>query len=89
MKIRLPIRSAIYKHCTGGLVPRWVTTRESPLLYVFGKMFFLVRTAHVPISSYLATTPYHSLSFCVPTSPCTKKLPSNLLRVILLTNLLH
>ena len=35
MKIRLPVRSAIYKHCTGGLVVRWVTTSESPLLYVF------------------------------------------------------
>ena len=35
MKIRLPVRSAIYKHDTGGLVVRWVTTSESPLLYVF------------------------------------------------------
>ncbi|KAF2851222.1 hypothetical protein T440DRAFT_395152, partial [Plenodomus tracheiphilus IPT5] len=31
----LPVRSAIYKQCTGGLVVRWVTTSESPLLYVF------------------------------------------------------
>jgi hypothetical protein len=36
LKIRLPVRSAIYKQCTGGLVVRWVTTSESPLLYVFG-----------------------------------------------------
>jgi hypothetical protein len=35
LKIRLPVRSAIYKQCTGGLVVRWVTTSESPLLYVF------------------------------------------------------
>ena len=35
MRIRLPVRSAIYKNCTGGLVVRWVTTSESPLLYVF------------------------------------------------------
>ena len=35
MKIRLPVRSAIYKHDTGGLVVRWVTTSESLLLYVF------------------------------------------------------
>ena len=35
MKIRLPVRSAIYKHDTGGLVVRWVTTSESPLWYVF------------------------------------------------------
>ena len=40
MRIRLPVRSAIYKHCTGGLVVRWVTTSESPLLYVFA--FFLL-----------------------------------------------
>ena len=39
MKIRLPVRSAIYKHDTGGLVVRWVTTSESPLLYVSGLLF--------------------------------------------------
>jgi hypothetical protein len=39
LKIRLPVRSAIYKQCTGGLVVRWVTTSESPLLYVFGIFF--------------------------------------------------
>ena len=35
MRIRLPVRSAIYKHDTGALVPGWVTTREYALLYVF------------------------------------------------------
>jgi hypothetical protein len=35
MKIELPVRSAVLKHRTGGLVVRWVTTSESPLLYVF------------------------------------------------------
>jgi hypothetical protein len=35
LRIRLPVRSAIYKQDTGGLVVRWVTTSESPLLYVF------------------------------------------------------
>ena len=40
LKIRLPVRSAIYKQCTGGLVVRWVTTSESPLLYVFVHHFF-------------------------------------------------
>ena len=39
MKARLPVRSAIYKQCTGGLVVRWVTTSESPLLYVFAYLF--------------------------------------------------
>ena len=32
---RLPVRSALFKQDTGGLVVRWVTTSESPLLYVF------------------------------------------------------
>ena len=36
LRIRLPVRSAIYKQDTGGLVLGWVTTGESPLLYVFG-----------------------------------------------------
>ncbi|KAF2877640.1 hypothetical protein BDV95DRAFT_625448 [Massariosphaeria phaeospora] len=31
----LPVRSAELKQCTGGLVVRWVTTSEYPLLYVF------------------------------------------------------
>jgi hypothetical protein len=35
LKTRLPVRSAIYKQCTGGLVVAWVTSSEYPLLYVF------------------------------------------------------
>ncbi|KAH6020277.1 hypothetical protein HBI82_085710 [Parastagonospora nodorum] len=35
LNTRLPVRSAIFKQRTGGLVVRWVTTGESPLLYVF------------------------------------------------------
>ncbi|KAH8702803.1 hypothetical protein GQ44DRAFT_631217, partial [Phaeosphaeriaceae sp. PMI808] len=31
----LPVRSALFKQRTGGLVVRWVATGESPLLYVF------------------------------------------------------
>jgi ribosomal protein L31 len=34
LRIMLPVCSATYKQCTGGLVVRWVTTSESPLLYV-------------------------------------------------------
>lgn len=41
LKARLPVRSAIFKQCTGGLVVRWETTSESPLLYVFPSQFFL------------------------------------------------
>lgn len=35
LKTMLPVRSAIFKQDTGGLVVRWVTTGEYPLLYVF------------------------------------------------------
>ena len=35
LKTRLPVRSAIFKQRIGGLVVRWVTTSEYPLLYVF------------------------------------------------------
>jgi hypothetical protein len=35
MKTRLPVRSALFKHDTGGLVVKWVTISESLLLYVF------------------------------------------------------
>ena len=56
LKTRLPVRSAIYKQDTGGLVVRWVTTSESPLLYVFGYYFFCVvvgmRDSGVRLSGY-------------------------------------
>jgi hypothetical protein len=39
VKARLPVRSALFKQDTGGLVVRWVTTSESPLLYVFALSF--------------------------------------------------
>jgi hypothetical protein len=39
LNTRLPVRSAIYKQDTGGLVVRWVTTSESPLLYVLNFLF--------------------------------------------------
>ena len=35
LKTRLPVRSALFKERTGGLVVRWVTTSEYPLLYIF------------------------------------------------------
>src|SRR5690242_8671819 len=44
LKTRLPVRSALFKQRTGGLVVRWVTTSEYPLLYVFfvGRTVFLI-----------------------------------------------
>jgi hypothetical protein len=38
---RLPVRSALFKQRTGGLVVRWVTTSEYPLLYVFANLAIL------------------------------------------------
>ncbi|EMD91732.1 hypothetical protein COCHEDRAFT_1176016 [Bipolaris maydis C5] len=35
-----PVRSPHVKSSTGGLVVRWVTTGESPLLYVFFVFYF-------------------------------------------------
>jgi hypothetical protein len=40
LKTRLPVRSALFKQRTGGLVVRWVTTGESPLLNVFDCALF-------------------------------------------------
>ena len=39
LRTELPVRSAVLKQGTGGLVVRWVTTSESPLLYVFCILF--------------------------------------------------
>jgi hypothetical protein len=41
MKTRLPVRSALFKHDTGGLVVKWVTISESLLLYVFALSNYL------------------------------------------------
>ncbi|XP_014551745.1 hypothetical protein COCVIDRAFT_112081, partial [Bipolaris victoriae FI3] len=38
-KFSHPVRSGLYKLEIGGLVVRWVTTGESPLSYVFEKLF--------------------------------------------------
>lgn len=40
LKIALPVRSAVLKQDTGGLVVAWVTSSEYPLLYVFEISFF-------------------------------------------------
>ena len=42
LKTRLPVRSALFKQRTGGLVVRWVTTSEYPLLYVFVVLVVIV-----------------------------------------------
>jgi hypothetical protein len=43
LRTRLPVRSALFKQRTGGLVVRWVTTGESPLLNVFDYAIFFPR----------------------------------------------
>jgi hypothetical protein len=42
LRTELPVRSAELKQCTGGLVVRWVTTGEYPLLYVFDVFVLLL-----------------------------------------------
>jgi hypothetical protein len=39
MKIGLPVRSAVLKHCAVRLVVGWVTTSESLMLIVFVDLF--------------------------------------------------
>jgi hypothetical protein len=59
LKSALPVRSAVLKQCTGGLVVRWVTTSESPLLYVFA--FSLGRNPNMHAScSGRSSEPYCS-----------------------------
>jgi hypothetical protein len=47
LNTRLPVRSALFKQRTGGLVVRWVTTGESPLLNVFDHAIFFPRYCNV------------------------------------------
>jgi hypothetical protein len=49
----LPVRSAIFKQDTGGLVVRWVTTGEYPLLYVFGLFLDHLAAAETFLLLYL------------------------------------
>jgi hypothetical protein len=42
MRTRLPVRSALFKHDTGGLVVKWVTISESLLLYVFAILLVII-----------------------------------------------
>jgi hypothetical protein len=64
LKTRLPVRSALFKQRTGGLVVRWVTTSEYPLLYVFGLSFccllLITISSHTPFTLFLFLTPYHT-----------------------------
>ncbi|KAF2125097.1 hypothetical protein P153DRAFT_120434 [Dothidotthia symphoricarpi CBS 119687] len=43
LRARLPVRSALFKQCTGGLVAGQETTSEFPLLYVFVCVFLLLQ----------------------------------------------
>ena len=51
LRTELPVRSAVLKQDTGGLVVRWVTTGEYPLLYVFG-IFCLYLSERVEIRGH-------------------------------------
>ena len=48
----LPVRSAVLKQDTGGLVVRWVTTSEYPLLYVVAVFFARVPGCRATPSTY-------------------------------------
>jgi hypothetical protein len=48
VNIALPVRSAVLKQDTGGLVFRRVTTSKSPLLYVFAVLFASVIDSKLP-----------------------------------------
>ncbi|KAH5440790.1 hypothetical protein HBI32_012040 [Parastagonospora nodorum] len=53
LNTRLPVRSAIFKQRTGGLVVRWVTTGESPLLYVFDLFLLFHSRMILPLVDHL------------------------------------
>jgi hypothetical protein len=54
LKTGLPVRSALLKQRTGGLVVRWVTTSEYPLLYVFAYFVVCQDTCVILVSFFLA-----------------------------------
>jgi hypothetical protein len=54
LRTRLPVRSALFKQRTGGLVVRWVTTGESPLLNVFFEYLFAVESVCYHRCAYLS-----------------------------------
>jgi hypothetical protein len=60
MKTRLPVRSALFKHDTGGLVVKWVTISESLLLYVFVFCFCHV---HTPLALFFLQGLYAHWTF--------------------------
>jgi hypothetical protein len=53
----LPVCSAVLKRDTGGLVVKWVTIGEFPLLYVFDSFFAFLHS--LPSSSPNVVPAYH------------------------------
>ena len=66
LKTRLPVRSALFKQRTGGLVVRWVTTSEYPLLYVF---VIYPQMLHRPESAFLVERAHFVLIGARPSHP--------------------
>jgi hypothetical protein len=50
---RLPVRSALFKQRTGGLVFRWLTTSEYSLLYVFAFLLSLLVPLPLDLVNFL------------------------------------
>jgi hypothetical protein len=50
---RLPVRSALFKQRTGGLVVRWLTASEYSLLYVFAFLLSLLVPLPLDLVNFL------------------------------------
>jgi hypothetical protein len=64
LRTELPVRSAELKQCTGGLVVRWVTTGEYPLLYVFEFFFEKMHDRIHPTGPTYMTISLVALQYC-------------------------
>ncbi|KAH8706977.1 hypothetical protein GQ44DRAFT_818229, partial [Phaeosphaeriaceae sp. PMI808] len=79
----LPVRSALLKQRTGGLVVRWVTTGESPLLYVFAFLLLVglnVKVCCQPRTRVKAVVPSRSLRMAVDGSVFVRLLGDSILK---------
>jgi hypothetical protein len=65
LRTRLPVRSALFKQRTGGLVVRWVTTSEYPLLNVFAQVFFFYASFKGARRSNLSSIPKFSFTSAI------------------------
>jgi hypothetical protein len=68
---RLPVRSVLFKHDTGGLVVKWVTISESLLLYVFDVFDILARgTERASRDVIIQEERKRTFAFCLSACVC-------------------